>query len=91
MIILINKEGRLIEGELNKIKKLINDKKYEVEIIPTHWGESVSVKLMNRNELIDMIVRDNIEFFYLNDVGKIEKMTQNKEMKVSKVYYIKIC
>ena len=91
MIILINKEGRLIEGDLNKIKKLINDKKYEVEIIPTHWGECVSVKLMNRNELIDMIVRDNIEFFYLNDVGKIEKMTQNKEMKVSKVYYIKIC
>ena len=91
MIILINKEGRLIEGDLNKIKKLINDKKYEVEIITTHWGESVLVKLMNRNELIDMIVRDNIEFFYLNDVGKIEKMTQNKEMKVSKVYYIKIC
>lgn len=91
MIILINKEGRLIEGDLNNIKKLINDKKYEVEIIPTYWGESVSVKLMNRNEVIDMIVRDNIEFFYLNDVGKIEKMTQNKEMKVSKVYYIKIC
>ena len=91
MIVLINKEGRLIEGDLNKVKEMIDDKKYEVEIIPTHWTKSVSVKLMNRNEIMDMIVRDNIEFFYLNEVGKIEKMTQNKEMKVSKVYYIKIC
>lgn len=88
MILLINKEGRLKESNLEMVKEMLEDRKYEVEIISTEWGKKVKSIIMNRTDIVNMIIKDKIEFFYLNEKGKIIKMTKNNNLKIENIYFL---